>query len=66
MNNITMYPIGIIHSPYKEAKNIPIQGCFKENVEGVCNILDKYSDGLCDLEGFSHAILIYHFHMLMV
>ena len=62
MKEIVVNPIGIINTPFKDKKNIPIQGCFDKNIEGVCNILDEYSDGLCDLEGFSHAILIYHFH----
>ena len=30
---ITMHPIGIVHSPYKEAKGTPIQGVFSEKVE---------------------------------
>ena len=62
MEEITVKPIGIINTPFKDQKNIPIQGCFEGNDEGVCTILDKYSDGLIDLKDFSHAILIYHFH----
>lgn len=64
MKEILVNPIGIINTPFKNQKNIPIQGRFHENVEGVCNIDEKYSEGLCDLEGFSHAILIYHFHKI--
>ena len=33
MPQIIMNPIGTIHSPYKESKEIPIQGRFKDNVE---------------------------------
>lgn len=57
-----MHPIGIIHSPYKEAKDIPIQGTFKDDVEGQVELKQDFSAGLRDLEGFSHAILLYYFH----
>lgn len=62
MNEIKLRPIGYISSPYKEAQNIPIQGCFRDTVKAYCHLDEKYTDGLKDLEGFSHAILIYHFH----
>jgi len=57
-----MRPIGIIHSPYKESKDIPIQGTFDDNVEAWLELKDEYVNGLKDLDGFSHAILIYYFH----
>ncbi len=60
--NIMMQPIGIIHSSYKEAKDIPIQGVFKDKTEAWIELKDRYSDGLKDLDGFSHAIIIYYFH----
>jgi len=62
MNQIILHPIGIIHSPYKESKDIPIQGRFKDNVEAWVELKDKYVKGLKDLEKFSHAILLYYFH----
>lgn len=62
MNEIKLTPIGIIHTPYKEPKSIPIQGVFKAHVEGFVELEEKYVPGLKSLEGFSHAILIYYFH----
>jgi tRNA-Thr(GGU) m(6)t(6)A37 methyltransferase TsaA len=59
---IIMNPIGVIHSPYKEPKDIPIQGIFKNDVEGRVQLEEKYVKGLRDLDGFSHAIFIYYFH----
>jgi tRNA-Thr(GGU) m(6)t(6)A37 methyltransferase TsaA len=59
---ITMHSIGLIHSPYKETKDIPIQGRFKENVEGFIELKDEYVNGLKDLEEFSHAIILYFLH----
>jgi len=62
MNQIIMYPIGVIHSPYKEGKDIPIQGRFKDDVEAWVELNDEYAKGLNDLENFSHCILLYYFH----
>ena len=62
MDKITMHPIGIIHSPYKQSKDIPIQGVFKSGVGAWIELKDKYVGGLKDLDGFSHAIILYYFH----
>ena len=62
MDQITVQPIGIIHSPYKETKGIPIQGTFDDKIEAWIELRHGYAGGLKDLDGFSHAILIYHFH----
>lgn len=61
MQNITIKPIGIIHTPYKTTKDIPIQGIFKNNIEGFLKLNEEYCDGLKDLDTFSHAILLYYF-----
>lgn len=62
MDRITMHPIGIIHSPYKESRNIPIQGTFKKEVEAWIELKDRYVSGLKGLDKFSHMIIIYYFH----
>lgn len=62
MNQIIMHPIGIIHSPYTEKTNIPIQGRFKDDVEAWVELKKRYAPGLKDLNQFSHAILLYYFH----
>lgn len=59
---ITMHPIGVIHSPYKEPRDIPIQGIFKPDVEAWVELKKQYCSALKDLDEFSHAILLYHFH----
>jgi len=60
--SITIKPIGIINTPYKEPKGIPIQGKFEKGVTGTIRLLPKYQAGLKDIEGFSYIILIYHFN----
>ena len=61
---IAMHPIGVVHSPYKEAKGTPIQGVFDaQKDEAWIELKDEYAKGLTDLDGFSHVILLYHFHL---
>ena len=61
-NEIKLKPIGIIHTPYKEPKGIPIQGKFDKAVTGRIEVFREYQKGLKDIEGFSHLILVYYFH----
>ncbi len=53
--------IGYIHTPFEEKIGIPIQACYS-TVEGWIELFPEYFAGILDLEGFSHIILIYHFH----
>ena len=64
MNNIKFKPIGIIHSPFKEMKGVPIQPSAAEGLKGTVEVFPEYSEGLTDIDGFSHIILIYYFHLL--
>ncbi len=63
MQEITYTPIGIIHSPFKEPKGTPIQPTCAEGVNGWVEVFPQYAEGLKDVEGFSHLILLYHFHL---
>jgi len=58
---ITVKPIGIIHTPYKGPKGIPIQGKFDKEVLATAELFFEYRDGLKDVEAFSHVYLIYYF-----
>jgi len=59
---IRLKPIGIIYTPYKDIKGMPIQGKFEKNVIGRVEVFQKYQKGLKDVNGFSHLILIYYFN----
>lgn len=55
-------PIGIIHSPFKELEDMPIQPAGAIGVPGTVEVFADYRAGLKDLDGFSHIILLYLFH----
>jgi tRNA-Thr(GGU) m(6)t(6)A37 methyltransferase TsaA len=63
MNEIRYRPIGVVHSPFKEPKGTPIQPAGAIGIEGIVEIFPEYAEGLKDIEGFSHIILLYHFHL---
>ena len=54
--------IGVIHTPHKDPKGTPIQPIGALDIEGIIELQPKYLKGLKDLNGFSHIILLYHFH----
>lgn len=60
----TIKQIGIIHTPYNEMKDIPIQGVFKPDGKGIVEVFLEYQEGLKDIEKFSHIILLYYFHLV--
>ena len=63
VNKICYRPIGIIHTPFKKPYGVPIQSAAALGIKGTVEIFEEYVEGLSDLEGFSHIILIYHFHL---
>ncbi len=63
MEKMCYEPIGTIHSPFKDIKGMPIQPTGAEGVKGHIDVDPRYKDGLKDIDGFSHIILIYHFHL---
>lgn len=62
MNRMVMNPIGVIHTPFENLEGMPIQPVGAEQIKGQVVVDPQYADGLADIEGFSHLILIYAFH----
>jgi len=58
---VELKPIGIIHTPYRRLEDMPIQPSFSECV-GEIELERQYQEGLRDIKGFSHIILVYLFH----
>ena len=62
MKEIRLRPIGIIHSPFTSPKGTPIQSAAGRDVRATVEVFPEYVEGLQDLEGFSHLILLFHCH----
>ena len=60
---ISVISIGIIQTPFKDINGMPIQPSGAQDVPGQLVLDPQYEEGLCDLDGFSHLILLYHFHL---
>ncbi|MBE0430317.1 MAG: tRNA (N6-threonylcarbamoyladenosine(37)-N6)-methyltransferase TrmO [Dehalococcoidia bacterium] len=62
-DTLELRPIGIIHSPYREVGQVPIQN---DDSGVICEIevFEEYEAGLQDVEGFSHIVVIFWFHKL--
>jgi len=56
-------PIGIIHTTFKETTGTPIQPKAGKGIKGTVEVHREFAEGLADLDGFSHVILICHFHL---
>lgn len=59
---ITLKPIGIIHTDFKTKENIPRQGRLGTNNNGWIEINPELKEGLAKLDAFSHVFLIFNFH----
>jgi len=53
--------IGIIHTPFTEKADTPIQAS-RSQARGWVEVAPQYAAGLQDIEGLSHLFLIYVFH----
>jgi tRNA-Thr(GGU) m(6)t(6)A37 methyltransferase TsaA len=63
MTEIKYKPIGVIHSPFRDVEGMPIQPTGAKGVTGTVEVFAEYCAGLKDIGGFSHIILVYHFHL---
>lgn len=63
MKEICYRPIGTVHSPFDDVKGVPIQPTGAIGIRGAIEMAPEFAEGLKDLEGFSHILLIYDFHL---
>jgi tRNA-Thr(GGU) m(6)t(6)A37 methyltransferase TsaA len=54
--------IGIVHSPFADLEGMPIQPTGGASAPGTAELLPQFVEGIKDLEGFTHVILLYHLH----
>jgi len=59
--SLELKPIGVIHSPYKNMGEVPHQGYKSEEISQI-EVFQEFEEGLKDIEGFSHIIVVFWFH----
>ena len=63
---IIFKPIGTVHSPFQEKEDVKKFRCVDPkgfgSIQGELEIFGEFAEGLQDLDGFSHIILIFAFH----
>jgi len=59
---IEYLPIGFVRSPHQTTRGVPIQPSRARGIKGTVELEERYAEGLADLDGFSHIILICHLH----
>ncbi|AQQ70236.1 S-adenosyl-L-methionine-binding protein [Limihaloglobus sulfuriphilus] len=62
MEKICFSPIGVIHSQFTEAKGIPRQSVGAQHLQAEIEIFDEFAEGLADLDGFSHIVVVFNLH----
>jgi len=62
MSEVLIKSIGVIKTPFNKKEGMPIQPTGAKGIKAIIEMHPQYVDGLNDLAGFSHIILIYHFH----
>lgn len=62
MDEVRYRPIGYLRTPFSDLAQMPIQPTGETSAAGTAEILPEFAEGLKDLGGFSHVILIYHLH----
>ncbi len=58
MDAVTYRPTGVIRSPFTDLAGMPIQAVAATGVLGAVELDPALADGLADLDGFSHLILV--------
>jgi tRNA-Thr(GGU) m(6)t(6)A37 methyltransferase TsaA len=63
---LRLRPIGLVHSPFREPSDLPPPAFaaprFFERAVGEIEIFPEFAPGLEGLDGFSHIMVIFHFH----
>lgn len=63
---VRLRPVGVVRSPYKEPSELPPPAFapprFFERSVGEIEIFPEFAEALDDIEGFSHIIVLFHFH----
>ena len=61
--DIVYSAIGVVHSAFHDIEQVPIQPAGALGIRGTIEIDSPCAPGLKDLDGFSHILVLYHFHL---
>jgi tRNA-Thr(GGU) m(6)t(6)A37 methyltransferase TsaA len=61
LDEIKFKPIGKISTPHKKPEGTPIQPAVSD-AKGTVELLPEFVEGLKDIDGFSHLVLLFHCH----
>ena len=64
METIQYHPIGRISSPFKANVGVPRQAMGARETKAEITIFAPFSEGLRDLDGFSHIVVVFHLHLV--
>jgi len=64
VQTIQYYPVGRIVSPFKDTVGVPRQAAGARDVGAKIEVFEEFTAGLRDLDGFSHIVVVFHFHMV--
>jgi tRNA-Thr(GGU) m(6)t(6)A37 methyltransferase TsaA len=56
---LTVFPIGVIHTPFQHSEGTPIQSSAANGAQGVIELFPEFAPGLRDVAGFERLWLIY-------
>ena len=57
-----LHPIGIVNTPFDRLDGMPIQPVGAKEIIGTIVLEKKYAQGLSDLDGFSHILVLFWLH----
>ena len=63
IDDVRYRPIGVVHSPLKPDDHVSPRPVESKGVEGTIEVFAEYAEGLRDLDGFSHVVLLCHLHL---
>jgi len=63
-NRVEFRPIGVVRSEFDDRDGTPRQAIGAEGSRGTIEIDPELLEGLTDLDGFSHVVVIFHMHRI--
>lgn len=60
---LELRPIGFVHSPFEKPKEVPHRPLDPALARGTLELYPEYEEGLSDLAGFSHVVVVSYLHL---